>query len=179
MFAGAQQCHRSGAEQSPIFVRFNTFLLPDSTALFFSLLLSGGGAKGDCLVCINRSMMTSPVCSVTIATPADRAMLLSSPSEDLTHPLANLPSAPTCNKWERPTSEGVYSPLGIGLREGVDYCLHRCLEELRVAQDTEALMQQAFALAEGHVQQHPGWQAAQHASFNRPGAVCPLQQLLQ
>lgn len=65
--------------KSFIFVHFHTFLLPDSTAPFFSLLLSGGGAKYDCHVRINISMMTSPACPVTIATPADRVMLLSSP----------------------------------------------------------------------------------------------------
>lgn len=79
MFGGIRQCHRSGAEdKSFIFVHFHTFL-PDSTAPFCSLQLSGGGAKCDCHVRINRSMMTSRACSVTIATPADRVMLLSSP----------------------------------------------------------------------------------------------------
>lgn len=78
MFGGTQQCQVQRT-MSFIIVHFHTFLLPDSTAPFFSLLLSGGGAKGDCHVCINRSTMTSPACSVTIATPADRVMLLSFP----------------------------------------------------------------------------------------------------
>lgn len=158
-----------------------TFLPPDSTPPF-SLQLSGGGARGDCHVCINRGMMTSLACSVTIATPADRVMLLSSPlafNTPLINPSFCPPPHPRCDKRDRPASESVYAPLGIGLREGVDDCLHRCVEELGVAQGAEAVVQQGLALAKGHVQQHPGRQAAQHASLHRPGAVCPLQELLQ
>lgn len=108
-------------------------------------------------------------------------MLLSSPPWLFKHPTHHHHHHSHPSSLRPPTgaNESVYTPLGVRLREGVDDGLHRRVEELGVAQDTEAVVQQAFALVEGHVQQHPGRQAAQHASFHCPGAVCPLQQLLQ
>lgn len=49
----------------------------------------------------------------------------------------------------------MYIPLGVRLRNSIDYCLYCCVEKLRVREGTEAVMNQAFTLVEGHVQQHP------------------------
>lgn len=48
-----------------------------------------------------------------------------------------------------------YIPLGVRLRNSIDYCLYCCVEKLRVREGTEAVMNQAFTLVEGHVQEHP------------------------
>lgn len=47
--------------------------------------------------------------------------------------------------------EHLYTPLGVGLRDGIDYCLYCCVEELWVGQGTKAVVHQAFTLAEGHI----------------------------